>query len=145
MITTILLFLLGLFYGNLLEFLIHKYIFHKLGKKKNSIWSYHLKQHHLLSKKNNFIDLTASKIETYGLIILMILHLPILWLSIGLWAGINLYAILFNLLHGYQHANPEFTKKWMKWHWSHHMGNSNKNFGVVAPWCDYLFGTRKKY
>jgi len=33
----------------------------------------------------------------------------------------------------------------MKWHWDHHMKYSNKNFGVVLPLSDYLFGTRKKY
>jgi sterol desaturase/sphingolipid hydroxylase (fatty acid hydroxylase superfamily) len=25
------------------------------------------------------------------------------------------------------------------------MKAANKNFGVVVPWMDYLFGTRKKY
>ena len=142
---TIATFLLGLFWGNFIEWFVHKHIFHRFGKNKNSIWSYHLKQHHVLSRKNNFIDLTASKVEIYGLVALMMLHLPILWLSIGFWAGVNLYAILFRVLHGYQHSNPEFTRKWMRWHWSHHMGDSNKNFGVVVPWCDYLFGTHKKY
>jgi len=31
----------------------------------------------------------------------------------------------------------------MKWHWDHHMKNPNKNYGVVAPWSDWLFRTRK--
>tara|TARA_R110001583_G_scaffold8208_3_gene39680 strand:+ start:678 stop:1115 length:438 start_codon:yes stop_codon:yes gene_type:complete len=136
---------LGLLYGNFLEYVIHKHLFHKMGRKKNSIWGYHLRGHHVLSKKNGFIDLTASQVENWGLIFLMVVHLPFFWLSIGFWLGINIYSILFKVLHGFQHSHPEFTKKYMKWHWDHHMKNPNKNFGVVAPWSDYLFRTRKDH
>ena len=136
---------LGLLYGNLLEYCIHDFIFHRLGRKKDSVWSYHLKGHHRLSRKNNFIDLTESKAETVGMMFLILIHLPLLYLSVGFWLGVTCYAASFKIVHGLMHKHPEFTKKYMKWHWDHHMKDSNKNFGVVAPWADYLFGTRKKY
>jgi len=138
-------FFLGFLYGSLLEYLIHDLLFHRLGKKKNSIFSYHLKGHHHLAKKNGFVDLTISSIEFYGLLFLIIIHLPLVMISVGFWIGVSLYAVAFKILHGLQHAYPEFTKKYMKWHWDHHMRNPNYNFGVVVPWMDYLFGTRKKY
>ena len=138
-------FVLGFLYGSFLEYLIHRFVFHKLGHKKKSIWSYHIKGHHVLSRKNNFIDLTESKAESVGMMFLILLHFPLISLSLGAWFGITLYAIAFKVLHGIQHKNPEFTKKYMKWHWDHHMKSPNKNFGVVVPWMDYLFGTRKKY
>ena len=124
-------FVLGFLYGSILEYVIHRYVFHKLGKKKNSIFSYHL------------IDLTMSKVEFYGLIALVAIHLPVLYISFGFWLGVTLFAIAFKILHGIQHANPEFTKKYMKWHWDHHMKNPNENYGVVATWSDWIFGTRK--
>ncbi len=138
-------FVLGFLSRNVLEYLIHDFISHRLGKKKGSIWSYHLKGHHVLSRKNNFVDLTESKVENIGMMFLVLLHLPIVSFSLGFWLGVTSYAIAFKALHGIQHKYPAFTKKYMKWHWDHHMKDSNKNFGVVLPLSDYLFGTRKKY
>jgi sterol desaturase/sphingolipid hydroxylase (fatty acid hydroxylase superfamily) len=138
-------FVLGLLYGNVLEYLIHDFIFHRLGRKKGSIWSYHLKDHHVLSRKNNFVDLTESKVEAIGMLGLILIHMPLIYLSFGFWMGVTSYAMAFKYLHGFQHSHPEFTKKYMKWHWEHHMKDSNKNFGVVMPLSDYLFRTRKKY
>ena len=140
---TILLFALGLFYGNLLEYFIHRYVFHKLGRKKGSIWRYHLKGHHVLAKKQNFVDLTESPVETVGLVALLVIHAPLWFFSVPLLAGVYLYAIAFSFMHGMQHKHPEWTRKWMKWHWDHHMANPNENYGVVAPWADWIFGTRK--
>ena len=138
-------FVLGFLYGSVLEYGIHDVIFHRLGKKKGSMWAYHLKGHHVLSRKNNFVDLTESKIESLGMMLLILIHLPIIVFNFGFWFGVTLHAVAFNVLHGLQHRHPEFTKKYMRWHWEHHMKDSNKNFGVVTPWMDYLFGTRKKY
>ena len=59
-------FFLGFLYGSLLEYLIHDHLFHRMGKKKDSIFSYHLKGHHRLAKKNGFVDLTLSKVEFYA-------------------------------------------------------------------------------
>lgn len=140
----ILLFLfLGFFYGCIIEYVVHRYVFHHLGRKKGSIWSYHLKGHHRLAKKQGFVDLTESPVETVGLIILLVIHAPLFFVSIPLLIGVYLYAIAFSFLHGWQHKNPKITKKFMKWHWDHHMKNSNENYGVVVPWADWLFGTRK--
>ena len=138
-------FIIGFLYGSLLEYMIHRFVFHKLGHKKKSIWSYHLRGHHVLSRKNNFIDLTESQAESVGMMLLVLVHTPLFFVSFGAWLGVTLYALAFKYLHGLQHKHPEFTKKYMKWHWDHHMKSPNKNFGVVVPWMDYFFGTRKKY
>ena len=138
-------FVFGFLYGSLLEYLIHDRLFHRMGRKKGSIWSYHLRGHHVLARKNKFLDQTKSKVETYGLLLLIAIHLPLLFISVGFTIGVVVYAVAFNFLHGFQHRHPEFTKKYMKWHWDHHMKSSNKNFGVVVPWMDYLFRTRRKY
>ena len=143
MFKLIFLFCLGLFYGNILEYIIHRYVFHKLGRKKESLFRYHLKGHHVLAKKQGFVDLTESQVETYGMFVLVGIHLPLCILSFPLWAGVSLYALSFKIIHRLQHKYPNWTQKWMKWHWDHHMSNPNENFGVVAPWCDHIFGTRK--
>ena len=141
-------FVFGFLYGSLLEYLIHDLVFHRMGKKKGSIWSYHLRGHHALAKKNKFLDQTKSKVETYGLLILIAIHLPLLLVSVGFTIGVVTYAVAFNLLHGFQHRHPEFTKKYMKWHWDHHMGPREcveANWCVTFPLFDYVMGTRKPY
>lgn len=134
-------FLLGLVYASFLEWGIHKYLFHKLGRKKDSIFAYHLRGHHVLAKKNGFVDLTASRVESVGMMFLILLHIPVIFYSVSFWAAITLYALAFKFLHGYQHSNPEFTKKHMKWHWDHHMKNPNKNYNVVLPIADKIMRT----
>jgi hypothetical protein len=100
MIATFVLFCLGLFYGNFLEYVIHRYAFHKMGRKKGSWFRYHLKGHHVLSKKQGFVDLTQSNVESVGLVLLMLVHLPLYFFLFPVWLGVTLYAIAFNLLHG---------------------------------------------
>ena len=38
-----LLFFVGFIHGSLIEYLVHRYLFHGLGKKKDSIFAYHLR------------------------------------------------------------------------------------------------------
>ena len=61
------------------------------------------------------------------------------------FAGASLYAILFSVIHNYSHKNPEWTKKWIPWHYDHHMKYQNDNMNVVLPIFDYIMGTRKKF
>lgn len=144
-IAGLVMFSLGLFYGNILEWVIHRHLFHKIGLNKKSIFSYHVRGHHVLARKNKFVDLTTSKVESFGLLLLIAVHSPIIFISTPFFMGVFLYALLFKILHGFQHKYPELCKKYFPWHWEHHMKSSNENYGVVAPWFDHIMKTRKKY
>ena len=144
MIHNIALFMIGLMLGNALEYGVHKYLFHGLGKKKKSIFSFHLRDHHLVSRANQFVDKRLSKIELIGGPILLLLHLPLLFLAPAIYFGMAAYAITFFVVHNYEHRHPEFTKKYFPWHWNHHMKNQNKSWGVVLPLMDILTGTLEK-
>ena len=135
------LFFLGIFYANVVEYVVHRYLFHGLGKKANSVFAFHIRGHHLAARKNEFIDLKVSANEVIGLPYLLMLHLPFLFWSQVFFAALVIYASAFILLHNYQHRNPEFTKKYFWWHWDHHMGNQNKSWGVVLPITDFITGT----
>jgi hypothetical protein len=45
-----------MFVANVVEYSVHRYLFHGFGKKKNSIFAFHLREHHLIARKNNFVD-----------------------------------------------------------------------------------------
>ena len=136
-----LLFLAGFIHGSLVEYLVHRYLFHGFGKKKDSMFAYHLRDHHLVSRRNDFIDNKLSAHEALGVVFLIALHTPALFLSTYLFIGIAFYAFLFVALHNMMHKTPGLAKKYFPWHWNHHMKNQNKSWNVVLPIFDVLTGT----
>lgn len=140
----VLMFVLGILYGNLIEFVVHKYLFHGLGKKKNSIFAFHIRNHHMRARKNNFIDSRFSINELVGIPVLLATHYPIWLYSPSCYVGICLYAILFVVVHNFIHHYPKIAKKYFWWHWNHHMRNQNKSWAVVIPIFDIFFGTLEK-
>ena len=139
-----LLFFVGFIHGSLIEYLVHRYLFHGLGKKKDSIFAYHLRDHHLVSRRNDFIDNKLSVHEAIGVVFLVALHVPAFFLSLYFFAGIAFYAFLFVALHNTMHKTPGLAKKYFWWHWNHHMKNQNKSWNVVLPIFDLLTGTLQK-
>ena len=91
-------FILGTIYASFLEWWIHKHLFHVRGKKKDSRFAYHLRDHHVVAKKNNFIDIRMSFIETVGLLFLAVIHLPIFYISCMFYFATVVYAIAFFVL-----------------------------------------------
>ena len=53
-------------YGSMIEWLVHKIAFHRWGKKKNSMFAFHLRDHHVKSIKDNFYDDISSYIKETG-------------------------------------------------------------------------------
>jgi hypothetical protein len=141
---SLLLFLLGIFIANVLEYSVHKYLFHGLGKKRNSIFSFHLREHHLKVRRNNFIDVKVSVKEWIGIPFLLLIFSPVLLIGVPVFFGLISYAVAFILLHNLQHAHPKVAKKYFWWHWNHHMKNQNKSWAVVLPIMDILTGTLEK-
>ena len=141
---SILLFCMGIIYANAVEYVIHRYLFHGLGKKKNSVFSFHLRDHHVTARRNGFIDRKVSANQAIGLPILVASHLPVCAFAPAFFSALVIYAFAFVALHNYQHRNPEFTKKYFPWHWDHHMSNPSKSWGVVMPLMDWITGTLEK-
>jgi hypothetical protein len=56
-------FALGLLLANLLEWIVHKYFLHNLGKKRASLFSFHWGVHHREARKNGFLDHRVSTRE----------------------------------------------------------------------------------
>ncbi len=136
-------FILGTIYASFLEWWIHKRLFHERGKKKNSLFAYHLRDHHVVAKKNNYLDIRMSLIETGGLGFLALIHMPILYVSCMFYFGTLVYALAFVILHNYGHRNPKWAKAYQPWHWKHHMKNPNSNWNVVLPIADWVMKTNK--
>lgn len=140
-------------YVNFLEWSIHKYVLHGLGKKKGSFFSFHWYIHHRRARKQQYFDQDynswpkwkSSGKEVAGLLLLALLHLPLFWVVPVFYISIVQGALAYYLIHSHSHRDPAWGKKWFPWHWDHHMGkDQDANYCVTSPFFDYVFGTRKR-
>lgn len=147
-------FILGLIYANFAEWTIHKYILHKLGKKKKNMWNFHWKEHHKNAKRCYFFDFdylepfskwNAKTKEIVGLLFLAATHIPLLYLVPPFVIATYIHIVVYYFVHRWAHLNPESARSYLKWHWDHHMGsNQDANWCVTYPLADYILGTRIK-
>jgi hypothetical protein len=146
----------GILYANLLEWIIHKYVLHRTGKNKKSYFYFHWYVHHQAARKNNFIDPEYNeyfwkkglhrKREIVGLFLLGVVHAWIMFVLPWMGASAICWIFVYYFVHKWSHKNPSWGRKWLSWHYDHHMGiDQNKNWCVTLPIWDYVFRTRVKY
>ena len=146
-------FCIGLLFANAGEWFMHRYILHYLGKHRDSLWAYHLYEHHYVAYQSDMIDKGYQKLpylwntqmkEALTLIIILIVHSPFFWLANGFAWGVYFSIFAYYFLHRQAHLRPYWAKKYLPWHYDHHFVNSNANWCVTYPLFDYLLQTRCK-
>ena len=151
--TYLLTIFLAFLYGNIVEYVMHRYVLHGLGKKKSSPLNFHWNSHHKICRKNNFYDdyyenprsIVTSK-EKLSLVLLVLVHSPVYFISPTFFIATIFYAIYYYKMHKWMHLNVEAGRKRFPWHYDHHMGrDQDKNWGVTHQWVDKLMGTRKTW
>lgn len=145
----------GLLYGNMVEWIMHKYVLHHLGRKKSSWFSFHWHEHHRKSRSNRFYDddyeqnvfhWNARGKEAFGLLILWLSHSWLLFILPAFYLTLTYCTLNYYFTHKWSHENPNWARKHLRWHWEHHMGrNQHANYCVTQPWFDYIAGTRIHY
>jgi len=146
-------FCLGLIIANAGEWAMHRYLLHGLGKQINSIWAYHLHEHHIIAKKLNMLDpgyqtppkrWNSQAKELLVLVSILAFHIPFFWWLNGYAWGINIAVVSYYLLHKKAHKDIAWAKRYLPWHYQHHIGNPNSNWCVSYPLFDYLMQTHSK-
>ena len=146
----------ALLWANGLEWAIHKYVLHGLGKKKNSMFAFHWHDHHKLVRKSGGYDKQYAKKEwwrvktiareRFSLALLLLANLPLLFFAPIAWFTLLYAMINYYRVHRKSHLDVEWAKKHVPWHWEHHMGkNQNANLCITRPWFDWIMGTRVHY
>ena len=148
-------FVAGYLYGHIAEWLMHKYVLHKLGKKANNLFSFHYREHHRSSRRNDFYDAVYSpwlvRMDPAGkeagcLLGIILLHIPVLFLSYGFFFALVVSSAEYYYKHRKAHTNIEWAKEKLVWHYDHHMGKiQDANWGVRSDFADKLFGARIYY
>lgn len=139
---------IGWLYGHIFEYATHKYILHD-SKRFKRIFRNHFKTHHSLSRKNKMYDknynrLASSKFEIVALLSILILHLPVTFILPYFYIMIVWSISSYYFLHRLSHIDTRWGKKWLPWHYAHHMGkNQHINWGVRLPIIDKILKTSK--
>lgn len=149
-------FPLGILYANALEWGIHRWILHGLGRNPRNFFGFHWHEHHRASRKHGgrdpayerpvYSSVNAQSKELLGMAAIGVLHAPLWpvapWFSLGLlYSGVNYYR-----KHKKAHLDPDWAREHLPWHFDHHMGpDQDANWCVTRPWFDQLMGTRKPY
>jgi hypothetical protein len=137
------------------EWIVHKYVLHGAGRRRESFWSFHWHEHHRAARQREFYDPDyersvfgwhAQGKEAFALALTSVALLPLApaapWFVAGAWIANFRYWVL----HRKAHLNPEWAREHLPWHYDHHMGpNQHANWCVTRPWFDQIMGTREPY
>ncbi|MBW2523474.1 MAG: sterol desaturase family protein [Deltaproteobacteria bacterium] len=143
---------LGLLYANAGEWVLHRYVLHRLGRNKQSFWRFHW-LHHGQARRHDFRDPDyersvfgwhAQGKEALSMLGLGVLHLPLFPVAPWFTATALYCAYNYYRKHKRAHLDPEWAKAKLRWHVDHHLGkNPEANYCVTQPWFDHLVGTRE--
>ena len=133
-------------YSHVFEYCAHRYLLHN-HKRFKSVFKNHFGTHHYISRKNGMYDvayskLLSSKFETMSLAVAAVLHLPIALFFPFAYLTLLVSLFMYYFLHRKAHTDVEWGRRWLPWHYEHHMGkNQHLNWGVRLPLVDMLVGT----
>ena len=134
------------FYSHIFEYVVHKYLLHN-HKRFFFAFKNHFGKHHKIARKNDMYDhnynsIISSKFEICGLLIAALIHLPILFFFPYAYYTLVFALITYYIVHRKSHTDVLWGKKWLPWHYAHHMDlNQHINWGVRLPIIDMLTKT----
>ncbi len=146
MITTIGLFAIGLLSFTLVEYLVHRYVFHipaTTKKREEFQYTVHGVHHEFPKDKSRLamppvLSITISTALLFGFRLIMgdftFAFLP------GFLMGYASYLFVHYIVHAYQPPKNIFKTLWIH-HSIHHYKSPNRAFGVSSPLWDYIFRT----
>jgi sterol desaturase/sphingolipid hydroxylase (fatty acid hydroxylase superfamily) len=142
------LFFVGLLNWSLMEYWLHRLLFHFEAKSKfgkRMFWILHGVHHDWPNDKMRLVFPPAVSIP------LALLFFGLYTLAFGetnryaAFAGLTTGYLAYDMIHYYVHhfAPKHPVGKFLrKYHLAHHFKNHNSGFGVSAPVWDYVFGTK---
>jgi len=133
-------------YSHIFEYIAHKHFLHDHRRFKFAFKN-HFGKHHKISRKNNMYDesyrsVLSSRFEIYSLLMVSVIHIPVVFFFPIAYATLVFCLLGYYLVHRKSHTDIEWGKKWIPWHYAHHMGiDQHKNWGVRLPIIDIIMKT----
>lgn len=147
--TTVLLFIVGALVFTLVEYIVHRYIFHistdTPAKEKFQYTAHGV--HHEFPKDKDRLAMPPILSITLSTILLFVFRLImgdfVFAFLPGFLVGYAAYLSVHYMVHAYQPPKNFFKILWVN-HGIHHYKNGEVVFGVSSPLWDYIFGTMPK-
>jgi 4-hydroxysphinganine ceramide fatty acyl 2-hydroxylase len=142
-------FLLGILLWTLLEYLIHRYIFHyeptsHLGKQLHYIVH---GVHHDYPNDARRLVMPPSISVPLAVLFYILFFLIFGRLAPGVFAGLVFGYVCYDMLHYATHHFPMKRGLWLwlkQYHLRHHYKDDDAGFGISSPLWDFVFGTTRK-
>ena len=112
-------FLVALLLANFLEWSVHRFVLHGMGRKRKSFWAFHWVDHHKAARRNGFQDVdyethpfrwNAQGKEVISLAGLFLMSLPFVLVSWGFVLGSWLSIVNYYSLHRWAHLHPAWCR-----------------------------------
>lgn len=136
------------------EWATHRYLLHGLGRSKTSRFAFHYHEHHQAVRRHGGYDPayegpvwstpTQSR-EALGLAAVALAHAPLFPLAPFYTSTIWYCLHRYRRDHRRAHLDPAWGRDHLSWHYDHHMGDQDRNFGIVWSWVDLIAGTREVF
>lgn len=143
---TVALFLCGMFFWTLTEYILHRWVFHyhpstPRGKRINYVMH---GNHHEYPRDKERLFMPAAPSIILASLFFLLFYLFLGKASFAFFPGFMLGYLIYGSMHYAIHAwNPPF--KWMKGLWRnhhlHHYKHTDMGFGVSSTLWDHVFGT----
>jgi hypothetical protein len=136
------------------EWAAHKYLLHGLGRDRRSRFAFHYHDHHQAVRRHGGYDpayegppwSNATQVrEAIGLVAVGAAHAPLFPIAPFYTSTIWYCLYRYRRDHRRAHLDPAWARDHLPWHYDHHMGDQDKNFGVVWSWFDVLARTREVF
>jgi len=143
------LFLSGLLFFTLIEYLAHRYLFHmkpnKEWKRKFAYIAHGV--HHEFPKDKDRLAMPVPASLTLAFVFFVIfralMDTAVFGFLPGMLTGYCAYLFVHYIVHAYAPPKNFFKHLWIN-HSMHHYKDSSQIFGVSSPLWDYIFGTYPK-
>lgn len=145
---TVLMFFVGLLAFTLVEYLIHRYVFHMdASTERRAKMQYTMHGvHHEFPKDKDRLAMPPLLSVTLATILLIVFRLVlgdfVFSFLPGFLVGYAAYLSVHYMVHAFQPPKNFFKVLWVN-HSVHHYKNGEVVFGVSSPLWDYIFGTMK--
>ncbi|MEM7550270.1 MAG: sterol desaturase family protein [Bacteroidota bacterium] len=147
--TSIIMFLTGFLSFTLVEYLVHRYVFHMdtdTEFKTKIQYNFHGVHHDYPKDKDRLamppIVSSAISVTLFFIFKLFMGDLAFAFIP-GFLMGYNGYLGVHYIVHAYQPPKNFFKSLWIN-HGIHHYKNQEAAFGVSSPLWDYIFQTMPK-
>ncbi|XP_061392765.1 uncharacterized protein LOC133328233 [Musca vetustissima] len=142
-------FLMGILLWTLLEYVLHRHVFHMQMKENPNPWlcTFHFMIHGL-HHKVPFDPMRLVFPPLPAVILCLTFYIPLSYIAPYprvLLAGSLLGYLGYDMIHYYLHyGNPSLKQLYFmkRYHYQHHFAHQDQGFGVSNPLWDFVFQTR---